>query len=100
MLSIVIAILLYGMSVLASVRVTRFITLESGPWWFMESIRDRLIPYDRWHSLVTCPQCVSVWVAIPLAIGLSYYVWWNPYFFVLAWLSLSMATVYTIQARG
>lgn len=59
------------LTALAALRLTRLVTAETGPVRLAERLRTAV--YDRYGGAswqfegITCPHCVSFWVAIGLA---------------------------------
>jgi hypothetical protein len=55
------------LGVLATWRITHFVQAEDGPWAVVARVR-RVAGDSFWGTLMDCFYCVSVWVALPLAI--------------------------------
>lgn len=75
-------------------RLSRLITLEDGPFDIFLIIQNIAGARDfnsngrirTWHGrLISCPYCLGVWVAIPLAIIYSGIQWYS----LLIWLAIA-----------
>ncbi|PYL09040.1 MAG: hypothetical protein DME33_05615 [Verrucomicrobia bacterium] len=51
-------------------RVTHLLNAEDGPWELVVHLR-RLAGPGFWGKLLDCFYCLSLWIAIPFAIGLG-----------------------------
>jgi hypothetical protein len=58
------------LGVLATWRVTHLLHAEDGPWLILARLR-RAVGNGFWGSLLDCFYCLSVWVAVPLAVLLG-----------------------------
>lgn len=74
---------------LATYRLSRLLADEEGPWSMFSKLRDLTPEQSSWRRGVECIMCVSVWVALPIA------VWIAPDWqhIPLLWLALSAVTV-------
>lgn len=74
------------LAVLATWRVTHFLSSEDGPFDLLFHLRERLGSTFAGH-LMDCFFCLSLWVAVPLSLTVTHQVldW------VLTWLALSSA---------
>lgn len=73
---------------LAVYRVSRMIADEEGPFMVFSKLRGLARP-DTWVARgLECIMCVSVWVALPIALVIDW-TWTAP----LTWLALSAVTV-------
>ena len=74
----------FVVAALATWRVTHLLALEDGPFELLARMRAALGPFGR---LLDCFQCLSLWVAAPLALFVTTRasVWW------CVWLALSAA---------
>ena len=54
------------LGVLGVWRLTHLLQAEDGPWDLIVRLR-RLVGDDFWGSLMDCFNCLSVWIAVPLA---------------------------------
>lgn len=78
----------FALSSLAVYRLSRMITDEEGPFALFTKLRELAKP-DTWLGRgLECIMCVSVWVALPVALWIDWSLrWW------LTWLALSGVTV-------
>lgn len=75
------------LAALATYRLSRMISNEEGPFMLFTKLRG-LIPTTHWIGRgLECILCVSVWVALPLALYVDWS-WTAP----LTWLALSGIT--------
>jgi hypothetical protein len=76
------------LAALAVYRISRMITDEEGPFMVFTKLRGLAAP-DTWVGRgLECIMCVSVWVALPVALWIDWSLnWW------LTWLALSSVTV-------
>lgn len=81
---------LYEFAVAALVvwRLTHLLAAEDGPWDLIVRVRRRL-GHGFWGALLDCFQCLSLWVALPLALVLTPS--WRDA--VMPWLALSGAAI-------
>lgn len=78
----------FVLSSLAVYRLSRMITDEEGPFTVFTKLRGLAKP-DSWIGRgLECIMCVSVWVALPIALWIDYQGEW-----ALTWLALSAVTV-------
>jgi hypothetical protein len=77
---------LFGLSVLATWRLTALVAYESGPFRSLEALR-RLLVTIRLGRLVGCFHCLGFWIAAVVALILYR---WEPSL-VLIWLALAGA---------
>jgi hypothetical protein len=86
----VIASPLYWLAVgiLAVWRVTHLFYGEDGPWNLMVRLRARA-GQGFWGELLDCFYCLSLWVALPLAVALGEGLWDR----VLLWPALSAGAI-------
>lgn len=59
-----------ALAVLAAWRLTHLLAAEDGPFGLVLKLRARL-GNSAWGQLMDCPYCVSLWVALPLAVLLA-----------------------------
>jgi hypothetical protein len=76
----------FVLAVLATWRITHLLANEDGPWDLMVRVRVRL-GNRVWGRLMDCFQCLSLWLAAPLALFVSR----RPVDFLFTWLALSGA---------
>lgn len=88
---------------LACWRLTSLFSQESGPFKLFVKIRERLgvthydsgqvceVPDKFWCNLITCPWCLSVWMASGLTLAYIFLPQIAIYFAL--WLSLSTITI-------
>jgi len=74
------------LAVLATWRITHLLANEDGPWDLIARVRARL-GNRVWGRLMDCFQCLSLWVALPMALFVST----KPVEILFAWLALSGA---------
>lgn len=74
------------LAILATWRVTHLLAREDGPGDMIARLRMRLAN-GPFGSLVDCFQCLSLWVALPTAMGISQ----RPMEAVLTWFAVSGA---------
>jgi hypothetical protein len=80
--------LTFILAALAVYRVSRMLTDEEGPWSVFMRLRAR-IGAETWLSrLFECIMCMSVWVALPVALWIDWTGEW-----ALTWLALSAVVV-------
>ena len=80
--------LTFALASLAVYRLSRMITDEEGPFAVFNAIRGRFPPTNWIGRGLECIMCVSVWIALPVALWIDWSVnWW------LTWLALSSVTV-------
>lgn len=77
---------LFGLSVLATWRITALVAYESGPFRSLEALR-RLLVVIRLGRLVSCFHCLGFWIAA--IVVLIVYRWEPPV--ILVWLALAGA---------
>jgi hypothetical protein len=73
-----------ALGLLATWRIAHLLTLEDGPWDLLVRLRGAM-GNGNLGRLVDCFHCVSLWVALPLALAVGR----NPLEWALAWLGLS-----------
>jgi hypothetical protein len=83
------------LGVLATWRITHLVQAEDGPWAVVAKIR-RLAGNSFWGQLMDCFYCLSIWVALPLAVGLGGTLGER----ALLWPSLSAAAILLERATG
>jgi hypothetical protein len=78
----------FVLAALAVYRLTRMLTDEEGPFEVFTKLRGLAKP-DTWIGRgLECILCMSVWVALPVALWIDWSLnWW------LTWLALSGVTV-------
>lgn len=76
------------LGVLAVWRVTNLFSSEAGPWNLLGRLRT-WAGHGLWGSLLDCFYCLSLWIALPVAIGLG--ASWREKF--LLWPALSGAAI-------
>lgn len=59
------------LGILAVWRVTHLLHAEDGPWDIVVHLR-RLAGTSFWGQLLDCFYCLSVWIAVPIAILLGH----------------------------
>jgi hypothetical protein len=69
--------------VLAVWRVTHLLNAEDGPWDLI--VRMRSVATGFWAGLLDCFNCLSLWIAAPVALFFSH----RPLEWLLTWLALS-----------
>lgn len=74
---------------LAVYRLSRMITDEEGPFSIFTKLRALFLPTDWFGRGLECIMCLSVWVALPIALWID----WSSDFWPLTWLALSGVTV-------
>jgi hypothetical protein len=73
---------------LAVYRLSRMLTDEEGPFAVFSKVRALFPPVGWLGRGLECSMCVSVWIALPVALWLDWAGnWW------LTWLALSAVTV-------
>jgi len=77
----------FALAALAVYRLSRMITDEEGPFAVFTALRG-LFPPTNWIGRgMECIMCVSVWIALPVALWVDWPGdWW------LTWLALSAVT--------
>ena len=73
---------------LAIYRISRMLTEEEGPFAVFSTLRGLFPPVNWVGRGMECVMCVSVWVALPIALYLDWAGDWP-----LTWLALSAITV-------
>jgi hypothetical protein len=58
------------LGVLGAWRVTHLLQAEDGPWDVVIRLR-RFAGQSVWGSLLDCFYCLSLWVAVPFALGIG-----------------------------
>lgn len=82
------AVMTFVLASLATYRLSRMLTNEEGPFSAFTWLRG-LAPKNTWIGRgLECIMCMSVWVALPLALYIDWS-WTLP----LTWLGLSGATI-------
>lgn len=76
------------LAILATWRITHFLQAEDGPWEVVVRLR-RKMGEGFWGSLMDCFYCLSVWIAVPLALWLGES-WWER---LLLWPALSAGAI-------
>lgn len=76
----------FVLGALAVWRVTHLLNAEDGPWDLVVRLRQRA-GTGFWAGLLDCFNCLSLWIAAPLALFLSR----KPMEWLLSWLALSGA---------
>jgi hypothetical protein len=59
-----------GIGVLAVWRVTHLVVAEDGPWNIVARLR-LAAGHGFWGQLMDCFYCASLWVALPVALGVG-----------------------------
>jgi hypothetical protein len=77
---------LFGLSVLATWRITALVAYESGPFRSLEALR-RLMVSVRLGRLVSCFHCLGLWIAALVVLTVYR---WEPSA-ILLWLALAGA---------
>lgn len=81
-----------ALSVLACYRLAQLVAFDEGPFGIFHRFRvfARAYDYDKQGQpqdalgrLVTCPYCLGMWIALPLAIYVDLSLWW------LWWLAIA-----------
>lgn len=79
---------------LACYRLARLVAVDYGPANVFENIRIRLGAYDydangeietNLGRFISCPHCVGVWIALPLAFLMSGFEWYT----LVYWLAIA-----------
>lgn len=78
---------------LAVYRLSRLISDEEGPWGIFNKIRALPPEQSNLRRGIECIMCVSVWVALPVAISLGVMGFVDLRFTPFVWLALSAVTV-------
>jgi len=76
----------FVLAVLATWRITHLLANEDGPWDLIARLRAQL-GNRVWGRLMDCFNCLSLWVAIPVALFVSR----RPVEILFTWLALSGA---------
>lgn len=87
--------------ILAALAVYRLATdfaWEGGPFGVYEKVRGAVIHryrVEHWLSDgVTCPVCLSFWLALPIALALGVYGVFDPWLWPLYWLGIAGAAAF------
>jgi len=83
------------LGVLATWRITHLVQAEDGPWALVARVRRRA-GNSFWGALMDCFYCLSVWVALPLAIAIGRTLGER----ALLWPSLSAAAILLERVSG
>jgi hypothetical protein len=83
------------LGVLATWRITHLLQAEDGPWDFVVHLR-RAAGTGFWGQVMDCFYCLSVWIALPLALVLGG-TWGER---VLLWPALSGAAILLERASA
>jgi len=59
-----------ALGILCVWRMTHLCVAEDGPWDLMVRLRNALRP-GFWQKVLTCFYCLSLWVALPLALWIG-----------------------------
>jgi hypothetical protein len=86
-------IFLFVLTVLVTWRITHLFNKEDGPFDIIYRLRKKA-GNGFFGKLLDCFYCVSIWIALPLGIGLGTN-WWEK---IIYWLSLSGAACLLEQA--
>ena len=84
---------IFLIAALATYRLSRLLADEEGPWSVFSKLRDLTPEQSSWRRGVECIMCVSVWVAVPIALLLGIVGACAPWETPLVWLALSSVTV-------
>lgn len=87
-----------ALAVFATYRVSTDLAWEGGPFGVYERVRGWVIQrykVEHWLSDgITCPICISFWIALPVAIGLGISLAIDPWLWPLYWLGMAGAAAF------
>lgn len=78
----------FVLALLATWRVTQLLAREAGPWDVLGRLR-RGVGSPRLRELLSCFNCLSIWVALPFTLVVSH----SLRTFLVSWLALSGGAV-------
>lgn len=90
-----------ALAIFATYRIATDLAMEGGPFGVYEHLRGAVMTrYGAEHWLsegVSCPICLSFWIALPVAIGLGVYGSYDLWLWPLYWLGIAGAAAFLVR---
>lgn len=91
-------VIVLALAIFATYRIATDLAWEGGPFGVYEHLRGAIIQrykVEHWLSDgVTCPICISFWVALPIALLLGVYGAYDAWLWPLSWLGIAGAAAF------